>query len=64
MQSVEETVHLEEISLGVYLKDKEEILPKEVVKEGIIEESDYSEKRKLTSTVSSYLQYSLKRLKM
>ena len=46
LQSVEETVHLEEISLEFYLKDKEEILLKEVVKEGIIKESDDPEKRK------------------
>ena len=45
-QSAEETVHLEEISLGFYLKDEEEILLKEVVKEGIIKESDDPEKRK------------------
>ena len=46
LQSVEETVHLEEISMGFYLKNKEEILLKEVVKEGIIKESDDPEKRK------------------
>ena len=40
LQSVEETVHLEDISLGFYLKDKEEILLKEVIKEGIIKESN------------------------
>ena len=39
-------LHLEEISLGFYLKDEEEILLKEVVKEGIIKESDDPEKRK------------------
>ena len=43
LQSVEETVHLEAISLAFYLGDNEEILLKEVVKEGIIKESNDQE---------------------
>ena len=44
LQSVEETVHLEEFSLGFYLKEKEEGLLKEVIKEGIIKVNEDPDK--------------------